>query len=247
MKSSFHIITTVITLVIATAPAAAAFKIATYSGTISSGADQTGVFGTVGQDLTGLSYIITYTYDRTNVGNQYEDITGGLEWSYGGTVLHRLSPIVDSSVTINGIVKHVSGASFGQLWRIQGSSLNPFISHTANYDRETASDNSGNGIVSYIRSPTIDVRYTENVAPTVQTVQGGIQFLHFNKINRTTYAFARAAFFGPAVYSVGDTDIGAVSSALTGEVPEPGTWAMLIAGFGLTGASLRRKRLVQMA
>jgi hypothetical protein len=28
-----------------------------------------------------------------------------------------------------------------------------------------------------------------------------------------------------------------------GAVPEPGTWAMLIAGFGLVGAMVRRKRL----
>ena len=27
-------------------------------------------------------------------------------------------------------------------------------------------------------------------------------------------------------------------------VPEPGTWAMLIAGFGLTGAMMRRRRPV---
>ena len=30
----------------------------------------------------------------------------------------------------------------------------------------------------------------------------------------------------------------------TGAIPEPGTWAMLIAGFGVVGASLRRRRVV---
>jgi hypothetical protein len=34
------------------------------------------------------------------------------------------------------------------------------------------------------------------------------------------------------------------SSALTGAVPEPANWAMLIAGFGLTGAAMRRRRAV---
>lgn len=29
---------------------------------------------------------------------------------------------------------------------------------------------------------------------------------------------------------------------VTGNVPEPGTWAMMIAGFGLVGAGLRRRR-----
>jgi hypothetical protein len=29
----------------------------------------------------------------------------------------------------------------------------------------------------------------------------------------------------------------------TGAVPEPASWAMLIAGFGLTGAAMRRRRV----
>ena len=34
----------------------------------------------------------------------------------------------------------------------------------------------------------------------------------------------------------------ATGAALTGEVPEPGVWALLIAGFALTGAGMRRRR-----
>lgn len=33
----------------------------------------------------------------------------------------------------------------------------------------------------------------------------------------------------------------------TSSVPEPGTWAMLLAGFGLTGLQLRRRRAIQLA
>jgi hypothetical protein len=28
-------------------------------------------------------------------------------------------------------------------------------------------------------------------------------------------------------------------------VPEPGTWLMMVAGFGLVGGSLRRRRMVE--
>ncbi|KAB7643928.1 PEPxxWA-CTERM sorting domain-containing protein [Polymorphobacter fuscus] len=39
-------------------------------------------------------------------------------------------------------------------------------------------------------------------------------------------------------------DILGVESASQGVVPEPASWAMLIAGFGLTGAAMRRRRTV---
>ena len=40
------------------------------------------------------------------------------------------------------------------------------------------------------------------------------------------------------------SDAGFVTLPPTGAIPEPGTWAMLIAGFGVVGASLRRRRVV---
>lgn len=38
-------------------------------------------------------------------------------------------------------------------------------------------------------------------------------------------------------------DILGVESATQGTVPEPASWALLIAGFGLTGAAMRRRRI----
>jgi hypothetical protein len=38
-----------------------------------------------------------------------------------------------------------------------------------------------------------------------------------------------------------------VSIAEAGVVPEPASWAMLLAGFGLTGAMMRRRRPVPAA
>ncbi len=48
-----------------------------------------------------------------------------------------------------------------------------------------------------------------------------------------------------AATSLGIVGAGPIRSIATaGAVPEPGTWAMLIAGFGLIGASIRRRRAV---
>ena len=54
----------------------------------------------------------------------------------------------------------------------------------------------------------------------------------------------------PVTYDLGTDTDNAMSrtvfaeSAAVGGVPEPGSWAMLIAGFGLTGGALRRRRSV---
>lgn len=45
------------------------------------------------------------------------------------------------------------------------------------------------------------------------------------------------------LYSGGGTVYAIYGSALNGAVPEPATWAMMITGFGLVGASMRRRRI----
>ena len=38
-----------------------------------------------------------------------------------------------------------------------------------------------------------------------------------------------------------------LTRSLDGAVPEPASWALMILGFGLTGAALRRRRIVAVA
>ncbi len=52
-----------------------------------------------------------------------------------------------------------------------------------------------------------------------------------------------ALIFGPDAYNGGVQNLVFSFDA----VPEPGTWAMLIAGFGLTGGALRRRRAIAAA
>jgi hypothetical protein len=50
------------------------------------------------------------------------------------------------------------------------------------------------------------------------------------------------AFFAIGPGPIGLCDIGEPCGVIETVIPEPGTWAMMIAGFGLVGATLRRRR-----
>jgi PEP-CTERM motif len=50
--------------------------------------------------------------------------------------------------------------------------------------------------------------------------------------------------WGPDGYNVGIDNL-AFSLSAPGAVPEPGTWAMMLVGFGLVGGAMRRRKAVQ--
>lgn len=65
-------------------------------------------------------------------------------------------------------------------------------------------------------------------------------FCHWDPIGVTFAGTAMSANFGGAAGATGFDNI-TLGSATPG-VPEPGSWVMLIAGFGLVGAAARRRR-----
>jgi hypothetical protein len=66
-----------------------------------------------------------------------------------------------------------------------------------------------------------------------KNVGGGAQY--FGIVDTT-------AFTSVSISAVGDNDAWGVDDISFNAVSEPGTWAMLIMGFGLIGAASRRKR-----
>lgn len=79
-------------------PVAASVMQIEYSGTLSSGYDATGVFGTAGTNLTGLTYTMTFTYD-TSVGVRTG--TASYDYIYGGYHYGTPSPTA-STLVVNG-------------------------------------------------------------------------------------------------------------------------------------------------
>jgi hypothetical protein len=69
-------------------------------------------------------------------------------------------------------------------------------------------------------------------------------FCPFAPVTLTFDGTARSVTFGGTANQIGFDDISFDLVALpsAGAVPEPATWAMMIAGFGLAGAAIRRRR-----
>lgn len=89
---------------------------------------------------------------------------------------------------------------------------------------------------------------------------GGPGFILDQNLTLPTSSFSKTMLLGPGSYELqlkgntgvsgiigewsadGDFDLNWSLNPVTGGVPEPASWAMLIAGFGLTGVSMRRRQ-----
>ncbi|WP_310496217.1 choice-of-anchor C family PEP-CTERM protein [Sandarakinorhabdus sp.] len=64
-------------------------------------------------------------------------------------------------------------------------------------------------------------------------------FTAFSALSSLTFASAEFTPFGPAIDNVSITEGG---GGIGSDVPEPASWAMMLAGFGMIGATSRRRR-----
>ena len=100
----------------------------------------------------------------------------------------------------------------------------------------------GNSVIAMLKSTTGDVLWTEAFA-----LASDADFTTFTRgisIGSATSAFLSFASAGPADSMGMLLDNVTLSSGgvVTAPVPEPETWALLLGGFGLIGARLRRRR-----
>jgi hypothetical protein len=75
-----------------------------------------------------------------------------------------------------------------------------------------------------------------------ENVFNGTILAPFGDIEYHNPATFNGALIGYQIYVHSDFNINQVPFTPTGGIPEPATWALMISGFGLTGAALRRRR-----
>jgi hypothetical protein len=228
-------------LSLAAAPAQAVLVDLTWSGT-ATGNDGLGLFGAAGA-LTGVDYTATYRFDTT-VGFSQNN-TDGVDQVVGGSFFNPDEPIplVSASLTINGITFDANGDYYSLYFRQSGEGSSQ-LSNLAQRENPGNPQPYGGELFQRVFRPgnfygrpldqpgVFDFTASDN--------PGG----HFNFFN----VDAMGNLSGP------NTDLSIIPDHLVialapggGAVPEPATWAIMICGFGLAGAALRRRRALATA
>jgi len=216
----------------ATAGANATVLVATYTGTVTSSVDPGGLFGEGAASLVGDTYVATYTLDTTE--GVHDASAPPYDAFRGGSVYGAISSPLSATLTINGVTLSIGGNYQGL------ADTDPTTPFTRRYAEDQTFSNgrfTDNFVtnVAYVVEPTI----TTPVPLTSFTTPGGG--------NSGTAQFSTVCFDGSCnlftslTLGAGTVQIG--EPQVSGSVPEPATWAMMVAGFGGLGAALRRRRV----
>ncbi len=206
------------------ASADAAILVATYTGTVSTGWDQTGLFGAPGGDLTGDAYIATYTIDTTRGFYEtgvptFDELNGG---SYYG-----VSAPVSATLEINGITQSVAGNYLSV----------DFDTQYYNGTADEVQDRSSGAIYSDIYV------WNSQYGITNSTVYGVLPLTTTWNLGGGTWSTSDPNTFQPLTVTYADFDGPGTLQISAGAAPEPATWAMMLLGvFGIGGALRMARR-----
>ena len=225
-----------------TQPASAATYLITYTGTVSSGVDSTGVFGTKWTNLAGNNFTVVYTLTSPQPGSETYS-AGPTAYTRGGSSSGTISP-VSATITIKGITQTIDGTAFGQAYQFNDASGDS-VSHVAQQYSLNETSYVNNTISSSVNNIVNSTDYTAALNYLSQADDyrsGSFQIERYYISGNGDYVFTGLAY--------GNMISNSVTIAAVDAAPEPATWAMMIAGFGAVGGSLRRRSrmgVVQLA
>jgi hypothetical protein len=220
-------------------PSSAAIITVTVSGTLSSGFDQSGMFGAANTDLTGAIFSVVEYFDTTKGQLVLGGSGGTSDILAGGFGVNGLPSPGSAIVTVNGISSSVSGNQIGLLQtRTNGATSSSQVNEVTFGPGLTTENGVAFGLSSSAPLHILDGWHTD--CPAIEDCHGGFSFEQYTYLSQPDL---------PAAYvysNHGAFDVDSIDVTVTA-VPEPATWAMMIAGFGLTGAALRRRRALAVA
>ena len=208
-------------------PAAATTILITYTGTVSSGYDFSGVFGASTTSLTGDTFksVYTLTYPTTGV-TDYN--IGSTHYVKGGSDFSTLSP-VSGQLTINGITQSFDGKVVGEHLLASLDSGIAEVLDVAGAVRQPNENSIFNRIYSMTDNFITSTSFADsfNYAVTANDHSSGTFNIVSNNGDESAFGVLESL---------------TVSIQSVSAVPEPATWGMMIFGFGIAGVTLRARR-----
>jgi PEP-CTERM motif len=209
--------------------ASATIATITYTGTVATGADETGIFGQAATELGGDAFKLVYTLD-TSKGNSAGGCSGGqcFQEDYGGSNF-GVAPSMTAALTIKGVTVFFDGSLVSDDFSRQNS-------NGSGLSQISQEDFGGIGLV---RSNFINGNGS-NFFPLSLTTPYSLSLIGSAE-QATDFSISGASGTARGTFSPDH-----VSLSVPG-VPEPASWAMMLVGFGLAGVALRRGRTVVAA
>jgi opacity protein-like surface antigen len=203
----------------------------TVSGTLSSGDDNSGVFG-ANTDLTGESVSVQFFID-TSLGTRTE--TGNTLQYIGGYFYPTGTPVTSGAITVGGVTHIVGFPIFGELYEALGSAT------TTDDIEAQVSQLSENQIGPVLHFDNISI-LSESLSNGQVTPNGFDMPFSYSPSaadpgTGTFTVFARNVDTDAIIEDAeGTFKPSLVTLSITGAAaPEPSTWAMMLAGFAGLG------------
>jgi hypothetical protein len=228
------------TLLLATACACATMAgtahatayVVTVTGTLTGAWDNAGIFGPAKTSLNGKAFTATFQVDEDTPGSYHALNTPNQRMLVG---LYAASPVL-GSLTVNGITRQVQPLqgtvyvidNFGSVSRDNVS----FKASSDNYDGGVYYDDwvqfgATDWSNAWLSSTVVPATFSYTV-PGALATSGNFRFQN-----------SRDGYLADGQFAV--TGFTIVSQAQTPAVPEPASWALMIGGFSLAGAAMRRR------
>lgn len=209
----------------------------TYKGTISSGTDYDGLFGTVGADLSGKSFEVIETFDTAKAAGSYS--YGNYNYLYGGAK-NGGADFSTSKIKIGSSAFRSIGSDYSALYTTAGYNSNIVETSDSSYSNHTYSGSyEYTSLWASAPSLTIDNQPTTVLFDGITSSGGG----YFNSY---AYTYDDTGWnYQGSTRAFANLNLQSLTIASVSAVPLPASAPMFgaaLLGLGAVGFGVRRRK-----